>query len=98
MTTFRLPSITYPRPAAEAAATAWGADWRRRWLRQVGSVHEYHLNGALVAFYSNERDPAIRLALQAELESQQEGVAQVLAACRAEADRFDRSMSRECAA
>ncbi|KKC27318.1 hypothetical protein [Sphingomonas sp. SRS2] len=83
-----LPSLRYPAPA-ETQATPWAADWRRRWFRHVGSVHQHHATGELVAFYSDARDPSARLALQAEIDAQLGGVAQVLAVCRAEAARAD---------
>lgn len=88
-----LPSIRYPAGTA-CGSTVWGEDWRRRWFRQVGSVHQHYRTGELVAFYSDQRDPAMRLALQAELEAQPDGVAQVLAACRAEAARYDAMITR----
>ncbi len=82
-----LPSLRYPAGTG-SRLTVWGEDWRRRWFRNVGSVHQHGQTGELVAFYSDARDPAQRLALQAELEAQPEGVDQVLAACRAEGARY----------
>lgn len=90
-----LSSLRYPPPGETSAPTLWGTDWRRRWLREVGSVHQHHLTGQLVAFYSDARDPAARLALQAELEGQPDGIAQVLAAVAAENERYEASLRRE---
>lgn len=87
-----LPSIRYPAPVESPPATAWGSEWRRRWFRTVGSVHEHYQTGELVAYYSNQRDPVARLALQAELEARPNGVSDVLAACRAQVDAFNAAM------
>lgn len=70
---------TPPRPTR---ATRWGEDWRKRWLKHVGSVHQHYQTGELIACYADEHDPTMRLALQAELEAKPHGVAQVLAAHR----------------
>lgn len=78
-----LPSLRYLAPAA-TLATPWAVDWRRRWFRYVGSVHQHHSTGELVAFYSYARDPSARLALQAELEARPGSVGEVLAVCRDE--------------
>ena len=77
-----LPSLRYRSNVA--TATKWAEGWRRRWFRYVGSVHQHYATGELVAFYSNQRDPAIRLALQRELEARRNGIGQVLAVCRRE--------------
>lgn len=85
-----LPCIRYNRPERYVRPTAWGRDWRLRWFRHVGSVHQHWQNHQLVAFYSNDRDPAVRLALQTELEAQPSGPAEVIAACREASRRHDR--------
>jgi len=74
-------SLRYPRPQGAVSPTAWGRDWRRRWFRNVGTVIDHVDGQGLAALYSDDRDPTARLALQAELEAQPDGVAQVLAAC-----------------
>lgn len=89
-----LPSIRYSAPARASRRAAWGADWRSRWMRAVGSVHRHHATRQLVAFYSDSRDPAPRLALQAELERRPDGVAEVLAAVDRDNLQFDRFMTR----
>lgn len=85
-------SIRYDSPAQAIEATAWGHEWRKRWFRSVGSVHQHYQTNQLVAFYSDSRDPAVRLALQAELEARPTGIAEVLAACCEVRDRFDREI------
>ena len=77
-----LPSLRYAPPPRAARPTRWAKEWRQRWFRQVGSVHEHYRTKEFVAFYADDRDPAARLALQAELEAMPNGVAQVLAVCR----------------
>ena len=77
-----IDSIRYSRPVRYVRPTAWARDWRRRWCRTVGSVHQHGRTEELVAFYSDDRDPAARLALQAELESRPNGIAEVVAVCR----------------
>jgi hypothetical protein len=44
----------------------------------------------LAALYSDDRDPTVRLELQAELEARPNGIAQVLAACRKASRDFDK--------
>lgn len=75
--------LRYARPSQPARATAWGMDWRKRWFRHVGAVVEHLTDKGLHALYSDDRDPTARLALQHELEKRPDGVAQVIAACRA---------------
>jgi hypothetical protein len=74
-------SLRYARTSRIGRPTAWAQDWRRRWLRNVGAVCEHHADRGLIACYSDARDPAMRLALQHELEARPDGVGQVLAAC-----------------
>ena len=76
-----LPSLRYPAPPRQAGPSEWARDWRKRWFASVGSVHQHYQTGELVAFYSDARDSAPRLALQRELELRRGGVAQVLAVC-----------------
>lgn len=78
----RVLLLRYPQPARASRPTKWAFDWRLRWFRNVGSVHQYHADNGLVACYSDDRDPAARLSLQRELEARPDGIAQVLAACR----------------
>ena len=84
-----LPSIRYLPPEHEVLPTPWAFDWRIRWFREVGSVHKHWKTGEMVAYYSDERPPAARLALQAELEAVPDGSAQVAAACEAIKDRWN---------
>ncbi|WP_333605971.1 hypothetical protein [Novosphingobium sp.] len=84
-----LPALRY-HAARNARATKWAEDWRQRWFRQVGSVHQHYATKELVAFYSDDRDPAVRLALQQELEAHPNGPAQVLAVCRKVMRDWDR--------
>jgi hypothetical protein len=87
-----LPAIRYPaqRPARP---TKWAEDWRRRWFRHVGSVHQHYATKELIAFYSDARDPTARIALQEELDARENGPAQVLAVCRKVAREWDRSVA-----
>lgn len=87
-----LPSLRYPAQRA-ARPTKWADDWRRRWFRQVGSVHQHYATKELVAFYSDERDPAVRIALQKELEAHPNGSAQVADVCRKQARDWNRSVA-----
>ena len=84
-----LPRLKYARPADAGRATPWAIEWRRRWIRNVGSVHEYYVDKSLIAFYSNDRDPKWRLALQSEIEARPNRIADVLAACRKASREFD---------
>jgi hypothetical protein len=86
------PSIRYDAPEREASSNDWGREWRKRWFRSAGSVHQHWQTRELVAFYSNDRDPSVRLALQSELETRPNGVTEVLAACREVKDSFDREI------
>ena len=86
----RMSSIRYPEPPRAARVTAWGQDWRLRWFRAAGSVHQHWQTRELVAFYSDACDPAALLALQQELEARPNGVAQVLAAVHKETRRWNR--------
>lgn len=74
--------------------TKWAEEWRRRWCRAVGSVHQHQATKELIAFYSDERDPDVRLALQNELEARHNGAAQVLAVCRREVRQHNAAMMR----
>lgn len=78
----RILSLRYPHPETAARPTKWAKDWRLRWFRRVGTVVD-HIDGkGLACLYSDDRDPAARLALQADLEARPNGVGQVLAVCR----------------
>jgi hypothetical protein len=88
-------SIRYDAPVDLCAPTDWGRDWRLRWFRSVGSVHQHWQTHQLVAFYSDTIDPTKRLALQAELEANPTGVAEVLAAHQEARDRHTRFMRGE---
>jgi len=81
--------LRYPPTLRMARATKWAFDWRMRWFRKVGSVHQHYRTGELVAFFSDLIDPTDRLSLQAELEARPNGPAQVLAACRKIANDFN---------
>jgi hypothetical protein len=85
-------SLRYAHPANSVPTTGWARDWRRQWFRHVGAVCDHADGAGLAAFYSTDRDPAARLALQAELEARPLGVAQVLAACREASEAFDRKI------
>jgi hypothetical protein len=87
-----LPSIRYPAPSRAARATRWAEGWRKRWFRFVGSVHQHHATRELVAFYSDERPPERRIALQNELEARANGAGEVLAVCRRASRDFDRKI------
>lgn len=75
-------------PPAYGRVTEWAKDWRRRWNRYVGCTVDYRGQGVLYLAYSDDRPPAVRLALQAELEAAPNGVADVLATCAAHTRAF----------
>lgn len=74
--------LTYPRPVRTVSPTPWSRRWRRRWSETIGPVMVDRPSGDLVAVYAPSTPPALRLALQSELESRAHGTAQIIAACR----------------
>jgi len=80
-------------PSTKGKATAWAKDWRRRWFTYVGCCEDYLSQGVLYLAYSEDRPPEIRQALQAELEAQPNGIAEVVAVCAAMSRGFNRQIA-----